>query len=109
MTHAVTAYAVPYTNSGTWEITTGPDGNIWFTDYQTNAIGRDELNTAHFLVTQQPPASVTAGSSFGVTVQAVDSSGNLVTPFNGSVTAAPLNSPGGTGLGGTVTIIATAW
>lgn len=107
VTHAITEYPVPYANSGTWEITTGPDGNLWFTDYQTNAIGKFELNTAHFVMTQQPPTSVTAGSPFGVTVRAVDSSGNLVTSFNGTVTAALLANPGGTGLGGTVTVTAS--
>ena len=46
-------------------------------------------------MTQQPPASVTAGSGFGLTVQAEDSSGNLITSFNGTVTVALASNPGG--------------
>ena len=45
-------------------ITAGPDGNIWFTDSGTNAIGVATLTTSQLVVTQQPPASVTAGSAF---------------------------------------------
>ena len=59
------------------------------------------------MVTQQPPASVTAGSGFGLTVQAEDSSGNLITSFNGTVTVALASNPGGATLGGTLTVTAS--
>ena len=59
------------------------------------------------MVTQQPPSSVTAGSPFGLTVQAEDSSGNLVTSFNGTVTVVLANNPGGATLGGTLTATAS--
>ena len=59
------------------------------------------------MVTQPPPASVTAGSPFGLTVQAEDSSGNLVSSFNGPVTVALGNNPGGATLGGTLTASAS--
>ena len=59
------------------------------------------------MVTAQPPASVTAGSGFGLTVQAEDSSGNLVTSFNGPVTVALASNPGGDTLGGTLTVTAS--
>ena len=58
-------------------------------------------------MTQQPPASVTAGSAFGLTVEAEDSSGNLVSSFNGTVTVALANNPGGATLGGTLTATAS--
>ena len=58
-------------------------------------------------MTQPPPASVTAGSPFGLTVQAEDSSGNLDTSFNGTVTVALANNPGGATLGGTLTVTAS--
>jgi hypothetical protein len=58
-------------------------------------------------VAQQPPASVTAGSGFGLTVEAEDSSGNLVTSFNGTVTVALASNPGGAALGGTLTVTAS--
>ncbi len=46
-------------------------------------------------VTAQPPASVTAGSGFGLTVPVEDSSGNVITNYNGSVTIALATNPGG--------------
>ena len=88
-------------------ITTGPDGNLWFADNGTSAIGVDILNADHFVVTQQPPASITAGTAFGLTVQAEDSSGNLDSSFNGTVTVALQNNPGGATLGGTLTVTAS--
>jgi hypothetical protein len=54
------------------------------------------------VVTTQPPSSLTAGSPFGLTLQAEDSSGNLDSSFNGTVTVALANNPGGTTLGGTL-------
>ena len=59
------------------------------------------------MVTTQPPSSVTAGSGFGLTVQAEDSSGNLITSFNGTVTVALASNPGGATLGGTLTVTAS--
>ena len=53
---------IPYAGSSPDGITTGPDGNLWFTDPGTNAIGVATLTTSQLVVTQQPPASVTAGS-----------------------------------------------
>ena len=50
----------------------------------------------------------TAGSGFGLTVEAEDSSGNLVTSFNGTVTVALASNPGGATLGGTLTVTASA-
>jgi streptogramin lyase len=104
-TYAVTVYIVPGAASAPLGITAGPDGNIWFAD-QVNGIGVDYLK--NLVVTQQPPASVTAGSGFGLTVQAEDSSGNLITSFNGKVTVALGSNPGGSTLGGTLTVTASA-
>jgi len=106
-TDAFTEYSIPYASSFPQLITTGPDGNIWFADYGTNAIGVVTLNSAHFVVTGQPPVSVTAGSPFGVTVEAEDSSGNLDSSFNGTVTVALANNSGGAALGGTLSVTAS--
>ncbi len=106
-TGAIAEYPVPYTGSRPRGITTGPDGNIWFIDAGTNAIGVDIPNSDQFVVTQQPPASVTAGTAFGLTVQADNSSGNLDPSFNGTVTVALQNNPGGATLGGTLTVTAS--
>jgi hypothetical protein len=105
-TDAITEYPVPFASSSPFVITTGPDGNLWFTDSGT-ALGVATLATSQLVVTQQPPASVTAGSPFGLTVQAEDSSGNLITSFNGTVTVALGNNPGGAALGGTLTVTAS--
>ncbi len=63
-TDAITEYAVPDTGTDAIAITAGPDGNVWFTDPGTNAIGVATLTTSQLVVTTQPPASVTAGSAF---------------------------------------------
>ena len=104
-THALTEYPIPYANGQAYGITSGPDGNIWFADPNTGAIGAYYFQ--NLVVTTQPPASLTAGSSFGLTVQAQDSSGNLLTSFNGPVTVGLFNNPGGATLGGTLTVTAS--
>jgi len=106
-TDAITEYPVPYANSSPCGIMAGPDGNLWFTDPGNNAIGVATLAASQLVVTQQPPASVTAGSPFGLTVQAEDNSGNVVSSFNGTVTVALANNPAGATLGGTVTVTAS--
>ncbi len=106
-TDAITEYPIPYAGSSPNAITAGPDGNLWFTDGGTNAIGVATLTTSQLVVTQQPPASVTAGSGFGLTVEAEDSSGNPITSFDGTVTVALANNPGGATLGGTLTATAS--
>ena len=58
------------------------------------------------LVITQPPASVTAGVPFGLTLEAQDPFGNVDTHFNGSVTVAPAS--GSSGLGGTTTVNAAS-
>ena len=78
-THAITEFPILYAKSYPVGITAGPDGNLWFADNGTTSIGLATLATTSLVVTQQPPASVTAGSPFGLTVEAEDSSGNLIT------------------------------
>jgi hypothetical protein len=108
-THVVTVYPIPYANSRLIGITAGPDGNLWFTDVGNAAIGVVTLktNADHFVVTQPPPSSITAGSLFGLTVQAENSSDSLDSSFNGTVTVALGSNPGGTTLGGTLSVTAS--
>ena len=87
-------------------ITVGPDGNITGTT-SNYPPGNGQLGSATFrllgdapvtgqlVVTQQPPASLTAGTPFGLTVEAEDSSGNIESSFNGTVTVALASNPGG--------------
>ena len=109
--HAVSEYAIPdYFQSNTpvpIGITTGPDGNLWFSDEASNAIGKVNITTPQLLMTQQPPSGVTAGTTFGLSVQAVDTSGNVLSSFNGPVTIALSNNPAGGTLGGTLTVMAS--
>jgi hypothetical protein len=59
------------------------------------------------VVIAQPPASVAANGDFGLTVAVVDSNGDLVSTFDGSVTVALSGKPGGGKLHGTLTATAT--
>ncbi len=70
-------------------------------------IGAYEFHAGTYVtVTTQPPTSVTAGSSFGLTVTAENSSGNVDTSFNGTVTVSLATNPGGGTLGGTLSVMA---
>ncbi len=59
------------------------------------------------VVTTQPPASMVAGTSFGLVVSAEDSYGNVDTSFGGNVTIALAGDPGDGALGGTLTVAAS--
>src|SRR5262249_60803168 len=59
---------------------------------------------AQLVITVQPPAQVTAGDPFGITVAAVDPYGNLATSFSGGVTIAL----GSHSANGVLTVTATA-
>jgi len=109
-TDAITEFPIPYPDALPDGITAGPDGNIWFTDFENKAIGVATLttNADHFAATQQPPSSITAGSPFGLTVQADDRSGNLDSSFNGTVTVGLASDPGGATLGGTLSVTASS-
>jgi streptogramin lyase len=114
VTGAITEFLAPYTNSQPTGIKAGPDGNLWFTDSGgvsgVPAIGviTPAPDSSHLVVTQQPQASVTAGTGFGLMVQAQDGSGNAVTSFNGVVTVSLASNPGGAALGGTMTVTASS-
>jgi hypothetical protein len=56
------------------------------------------------VVTTQPPANVVAGQAFEVKVSAEDANGNVDTNFTGNVTVALANNPGGSTVGGTLTV-----
>ena len=86
----------------------GPDGNVWFTEanYAYNptmaggAVGVATTSTQlKTVVTTQPPASVSTGSGFGITVEVENSSNAGHTNFNGDVTVTLANNPGGSTLG----------
>jgi streptogramin lyase len=108
-THAVTELPIPYASSNPVGITAGADGNLWFTD-GNGSVGVVALNptsTTHLVIARQPPASLTADTPFGLAVQAVDSSGQLDSSFNGTVTVGLANNPSVATLGGTLTVTAS--
>ncbi len=57
-------------------------------------------------VTTEPPGTVTAGIGFGLTVSALDVSGNVDTSYSGDITMSVAANPGNSTLGGTVTMMA---
>jgi hypothetical protein len=61
------------------------------------------IQLGQLAITVQPPASVPAGSAFGLTVEVVNSSGSVVTGYDASVAVSLGNNPGGSVLGGTMT------
>ena len=74
----------------------------------TNAFDITPAATSQLVVTTQPPASITAGNSFGLTVSVEDNNGNVQTGFTGSVTIALESNPGNGTLNGTLTVDASA-
>jgi hypothetical protein len=70
----------------------------------TNNFSVVSAAVSQLAVSAQPPATVTAGNSFGFAVTAKDRYGNVVTSFTGPVTVAIANNPGRTTLNGTLTV-----
>ncbi len=62
------------------------------------------LGATSLQVTTQPPASVGAETSFGLTVSAVDGQGNVDTTYNGPMTLTLGSHPAGSALGGSVAV-----
>src|SRR5262249_38105191 len=62
----------------------------------------------HLVVTTQPPARISAGSGFGLSVAAEDDLGNIDPTFSGSVTLSLASNPGGDILSGPTTRLAAS-
>jgi streptogramin lyase len=84
-------------------ITRAPDGNLWFAD-GAGAIG--VVDDTHLVVTSEPPLDVSVDSPFGITITDEYTSGVVDTAFHGNVKVALADNPGGSSLGGTVTLAA---
>ncbi len=101
VTHVITEFNPSTAQiSGPTGIAAGPDGNVWFTQPYFQEIG---LVTPPMVlsVTAGPPALVTPGGAFGLTVTVFLPSGQVYTAFDGDVTLA-LADPGGARLDGTL-------
>ena len=59
------------------------------------------------MITQQPPASVTVSSAFGLQASIEDAYGNVVTSASNTVKVALENNPTGATLGGTLSVTAS--
>src|SRR6185437_11743474 len=60
------------------------------------------------IIIGQPPATVSAGTGFGLSVAAEDAFNNLVPSFTGNVAVALTGNPGSSTLAGTLTATAIA-
>ena len=58
------------------------------------------------VLTTPPPSELTAGTGFGLIVDAEDDQGQIDTNYNSMVTVALASGPSGSSLGGTVTVTA---
>ncbi|MGC8642287.1 MAG: hypothetical protein ACP5XB_20690, partial [Isosphaeraceae bacterium] len=94
LTQAGSGYTLQLSSSGLTAATTG-------------AISVSPAAASLLVVTSQPPASVLAGSAFGVTVTAYDAFGNIATGFGGNVSASVGSGPAGGVLGGTTSVAAS--
>jgi serine/threonine-protein kinase len=72
----------------------------------TTAIAVTPGDASQLSITQQPPATVSAGAPFGLVAVIEDAFGNVVTSAGNSVTVALAADPGGATLGGTTTVVA---
>jgi hypothetical protein len=73
----------------------------------SNPVSVTAAAASQVVITGQPPASVAAGSTFGLQATIEDPYGNVETGDNAAVSVALANNPGGTTLGGTVTVTAS--
>ncbi|MDR3637598.1 MAG: hypothetical protein P4L84_27580 [Isosphaeraceae bacterium] len=81
---------------------------VGLTSAGTSGFNVTAAPATQLVVTTEPPASVVAGASFGLVVEAEDGSGDLDTSYNGPVTVALATNPGGATLASTLTVNASA-
>ena len=74
----------------------------------TTAISITPGAASQFLITSQPPATVTAGTGFGLIVTAEDAEGNVATGYTGSVSLSLTSNFSGVTLGGATIVSAAA-
>ena len=84
---AITEYVVPTTNSGPQDITAGPDGALWFTEYNGNNIGRiapPSTGNPQYGVCLLYDSAIAkkSGSTIPIKLQLCDSSGNNLSSPN---------------------------
>jgi len=105
VTHGIAETPTPGGTSTPVGITTGPDGNLWFTEGQASRLGV-LTPTLNLVATTEPPAFVAPGNPFNLTVSVTYQTGLVDAGYNGPVTIALASNPGGATLGGTLTVMA---
>jgi streptogramin lyase len=94
LTKAASSYTLVVTSSGVGEAV-------------PTAVTVTPAPASQVAITQQPQASVTAGNGFGLLAAIEDPYGNVVTSASNTVTVALANNPGGSSLGGTLSVTAS--
>jgi streptogramin lyase len=86
----VTTYPIPTTNANPYQITKGPDGALWFTESQSNKIGRI---TSAGVITEYPvpgsyfnPRSIVTGSDGALWFTSISSTSIYRMTTSGAVT-----------------------
>jgi subtilisin-like proprotein convertase family protein len=77
------------------------------TGVTTSKFAVTPVAASQLVISSQPPATVTAGTTFGLSVTAEDPFGNVATSFNGSVVLALAANPSTGSLGGNLTATAS--
>jgi hypothetical protein len=104
-THGVTSFSgLILDRSGSGYVLRATAGGL--TAAATRSIRVDPAAATRLVVTSPPPATITAGSGFGLVIEAEDPFGNPATSFQGAVTIALANHAAGDRLGGIVTATA---
>jgi Bacterial Ig-like domain/Calx-beta domain len=97
-------------DDGTYQVTlaSGPPTDLAGNPVATGSIGSFAVKvySGSLSVTAEPQGSVVAGAGFGLTVQAKDNQGQLISNFNEAVTVSVANGQGPGTLHGTVTVTA---
>ena len=102
-TGVISDYESPTANSQPYGVTAGPDGTVWFTEASSTSSGIGVITLSTQLAVT-PPATVTAGVPFGVTVSVEYATGVVLqTVDTGQATIELGNDPGGDPLSGTMT------
>jgi subtilase family serine protease len=90
-----------------YDETTGlgsPKANLLVPALTANSVSSKQGGSV--AISTEPPALVTAGNNFGFTVKIENTNGSVETGYNGNVTVALANNPGGGALGGALTVTA---
>ena len=89
----ITEFETPTSPSGPWTVTAGPDGNVWFTEFQANKIGRitpsgtitefvpPTANSSPFGITMGPDGNLWFAELFGNNIGRVTPDGVTFTEF----------------------------